>query len=43
MKTRMVWLYCLIALASLYVFYVVLVEEPMPDNPINLVHLLFRH
>lgn len=36
-------LYTFIALISVVIAYYILVQEPHPDWPINLVHLLARH
>jgi hypothetical protein len=35
--------YIFIAAVSVLVLYYVLAKEPLPDWPINLVHLLSRH
>ncbi len=43
MKPSRMALYFVIALLVVIIAYVVLVKEPPPDWPINLIHLLFRH
>ncbi len=43
MKTSRMTLYMLIALIAVIVFYYVLANEPHPEWPINLIHLLARH
>lgn len=43
METSRIMLYAGIALAVVVVVYMILVAEPDPDNPTNMVHLLFGH
>jgi len=43
MDTGKLWLYAAMALAVVAAFYAVLVAEPMPDNHINIVHLIAKH
>lgn len=43
MKPSRVAVYLFIALVVVLVTYYVLVQEPLPDHPVNLIHLLFKH
>lgn len=43
MKPSRMALYIVIALIATMVAYSVLVREPRPDRPINLIHLLAEH
>lgn len=43
MESSRMALYTFIALISMVVAYYILVREPPPDWPINLIHLLARH
>jgi len=43
MKPSKMTLYILIALIAVIIAYSVLVKEPPPGWPINLIHLLSRH
>jgi hypothetical protein len=43
MKPFRVAIYVFIALVAMVFFYYVLSKEPLPDWPINLIHLLAKH
>ncbi|WP_281282950.1 hypothetical protein [Geomonas ferrireducens] len=43
MSRLRITIYCIIAVAALFVGYLILAPEPHPDWPINLVHFLFKH
>ena len=43
MKSSRIALYLFIALIALSISYYILVKEPSPGQPINLIHLLARH
>lgn len=43
MKPSRLAFYIALALLSLAVAFFLLVKEPPPDWPINLIHLLFKH
>jgi hypothetical protein len=43
MKPSRIALYTVIALVAVTIAYQVLVEEPPPGWPTNLIHLLVRH
>lgn len=43
METSRLCFYFVIALVVMTIFFFLLVKEPLPDWPINLVHLLCRH
>lgn len=43
MKTSRMTLYLFIALIAVIISYYVLANEPHPDWPINLIHLITRH
>jgi hypothetical protein len=42
-KISRLTLYIVIALTAVVIAYYILVREPLPDWPINLIHLLTRH
>jgi hypothetical protein len=42
-KPSSVALYAFIVLIAVLFFYYFLVKEPLPDWPINLIHLLSKH
>jgi hypothetical protein len=43
MKPFRVAVYVFVALVAMVFFYYVLSQEPLPDWPINLIHLLAKH
>lgn len=43
METSRLCFYFVIALVVMTIFFFLLVKEPLPDSPLNLVHLLCRH
>lgn len=43
METSRLCFYFVIALVVMTLFFFLLVKEPLPDSPINLIHLLCRH
>jgi hypothetical protein len=43
MKPTRLALYIVIAVIAVVFFYYFLSKEPLPDWPINLIHLLSRH
>jgi hypothetical protein len=43
MKPARIALYILIAAVAVVFFYYFLSKEPLPDWPINLIHLLAKH
>lgn len=43
MKPLRIALYVIIALVAAWIAYSILVKEPPPGWPINLIHLLFGH
>lgn len=43
MNTSRMVLYLVLALIAALIAYYLLVKEPHPDWPINLIHLLTRH
>jgi len=43
METSRLCFYIVIALVIMTISFCLLVKEPLPDSPINLVHLLCRH
>ena len=43
METSRLWFYFVLAMVTTGIFYCILVKEPFPDGPINLIHLLAKH